>query len=187
MWRLCAGSRQPPGSFAACTKLFSGWLIGRHGTEGDRHTLTNHGGSGRGGSLRGDGALPTEFPMTAPFGRACIGDGQRRLEDGAQQERAAQGACAFTSWLHSVHALFQPCLTLIGSYEMLLPSHVAAGLCRTTQRQRSRASRSHLLSWDKETLMNSFLPLIVTVRTYFCPTIFNSNHHLFSSVLLSQL
>lgn len=132
MWRLSACTRQPPGSFAASMKRFSGWLIGRHGTEWDRQTLIDHGGSGRAGSLRGDGALPTEFPMTAHFGRACIYDGQQRLYDRAHQERAVQGAAAFTSWLHSIHALFQhlPFLTLIESYEIVFLFYVAAGLCR---------------------------------------------------------
>lgn len=152
MWRLSACTRQAPGSFAARMKRFSGWLIGRHATEWDRQTLINHGGSGRAGSLRGDGALPTEFPMTAHFGRACIYDGQQRLEDRAQQERAGQGASAFTPWLHSIHALFQhlPFLTVIESYEIVFLFYVAAGLgskLKHTSSWRPRASHVTGTKW----------------------------------------
>lgn len=121
MWRLSACTRQPPGSFAACMKRFSGWLIGHHGTEWDRQTLIIHGGSGRAGSLRGDDALPTEFPMTAHFWKGLYiwwsAKAARQSTTGESRTEAA----AFTSWLHSIHALFQhlPFLTLIESYEIL--------------------------------------------------------------------
>lgn len=55
--------------------------------------------------------------------KGCMTERHRR-----EQCRAA----AFTSWLHSIHALFQhlPFLALRESYEIVFLFYVAAGLCR---------------------------------------------------------
>lgn len=116
------------------------------------------------------------------------------------KQESRTGAAASTSWLHSIHALFQhlPFLTLIESYEILFPSYflfffnLAAVFClewcqcKQTQTHQFPASRSQLLYWDKVTLMNCFLPLILTVRTYFCLTIYNSKTAIFYVSFCSQ-
>lgn len=198
MWRLSACTRQPPGSFAACMKRFSGWLIGRHGTEWDRQTLIIHGGSGRAGSLRGDGALPTEFPMTAHFWKGLYIWWSAKAARQSTTGESRTGSRCF-HLMTSLYPRFVPASALSDAdrklwnsfpfyfffFYLLFFFNVAAGLCRgwcqckQTQTHQFLASRSQLLYWDKVTLMNSFLPLILTVRTYFCLTISNSKTAIF--------